>query len=471
MFKDWYIQYKKSLFIFLSCTVCLLGLFLYRGYVSPRQDILQKSQLVQETQSENIVVEKIFYQSNTENIRFVVPDKWEMSTTSVTLPIGFETPKFSLYKKDVGCIISVAEIAPDTDTTRKQVSFGDRILSSYSQFDSNWFAPITNTTSQYVFSGNKRQFIPGEFRLSYNMRNSPFVLFMNDGSSVLEECNNDLNMLLDTVEPYYEVVKLNATLDGVIIFDRVWDDQKNGVLDKSYELLLFVDAESKEKREVMKVPSGTWGGSFSISDDKMYIASNVYTVKDNGGFQFNSSLYMLDPFTGQVTEISGTKKNDSYISSVYVRNATVYYLLGTSELGECLNGYAPCPADLYSIPVAGGNPVLVGHSSIGRSILGYIDREKAFYIEQGNGDAGCMRTSMNKIVDGKEEIIGGTSGCFDEQVNGFVFDNSQMEKRIRALKDTLSTSRSCDYSVRVQEGSLRPASSKSTTYGSFCFTK
>lgn len=476
----WFTWYKKLSFnkkmaiIFLLCAffVCM-GVVLYRTSSISLQNTHQESQSAQYiSQPESSSTGLVVYQSNTENIRFSISETWEVVTSTVSLPIGFENQKFALYNKENGCVVSIAKMMSDVYDTRKQVSFGDRVFSSYSQFDSNWFVPLTSTTSQLVFSPDKRKYLSGEFRVSSGLGSrSSVLLFMSNGYFVPDTCNIDFNTMLSTVEPYFEKTAVNSSSEGVIIFDRVWDDvTTDKVLNKSYDHLVFIDKDSEERREVAKIPSGTWGQKFFISNNTLYFPSNVYDLK-NGVTQFSSSLYVADLFTNRVMEITGTTKSDSYISSVYVQDGTIYYLLGSSEFPTCLDTYSACPVDLYAVPVSGGSPTLIGRSSFGGAILGYVEDEDTFYIEQRNGDAGCMRTYMSKIVGGKEEMVGEDSGCFNFETGDFVPDDIEINKTISAIKQMLQDSRVCAQGVRVQDGFLYPLEGEFATYESFCFTR
>lgn len=476
----WFAWYKKLSFnkkmgiIFLLCAffVCI-GVVLYRASSTSLQNVQQESQSAQHTsQPESSSTGLVVYQSNTENIRFSISETWEVVTSTVSLPVGFENQKFALYNKENECVIAIAKMMPDVYDTRKQVSFGDRVFSSYSQFDSDWFVPLTSTTSQLVFSSDKRQYVSGEFRVSSGLGNrSSILLFMSNGSFVPDTCNTDFNVMLGTVEPYFEKTAVNSSSEGVILFDRVWDDvTTDKALNKSYDLLVFVDKDSEERREVVRMPSGTWGQKFFVSNNTLYFPSNIYDSQGEAA-QFSSSLYAVDLFTSRVMEIAGTQKNNSYISSVYIEGDTIYYLLGSSEFPTCLDTYSACPVDLYAVPVSGGSPTFIGRSSFGGAILGYIEDEDAFYIEQRNGDAGCMRTYMTKIVGGKEEVIGEDSGCFDFETGDFVPDNVEINKTISTIKQMLLDSRVCTQGVRVQDGSLYPLEGEFATYESFCFTR
>jgi hypothetical protein len=410
------------------------------------------------------------YQSATSNIRFFIPGGWAVGTSSnVSLPTGFEEPSFVLQKNDSACTIVQAKRDTAAERSRIQISFADRVFSPYGQFDGDWWIPITGNSEGYSFSDHTRQYIPGEFRVSSGVRTYPFLLFMSDGSSVPNNCDDDFNRLLKTVEPYFETVHLDSSSKGMLTTDKVWDDVTYDAPNKSYEHLLFLADGSKEKREVMRIPDGTWWGGFSVFKNKLYAPSSEYHLVGTKT-RYNSVIYVLDPFAGTTQQIPGSAKTDSYIASLYIHNGTAYYLAGTSELAICRDSYHDCPADLYSIPLTGGQPTFVAHSSLGGSILGYVESEKAFYISQGWGDAGCSSISINKIIAGTEEQVFSYGGCIE--------DTEESQTAFKQVEDTIETitakagaSRVSSKGIRVVNNTLVPINGGSSEDSTFYFYK
>lgn len=413
-----------------------------------------------------------WYQSNTENVRFVLPEGWAVDSASdPSLPAGFKESAVVLRKAGSACTIVEAKGDTAVSYTRKQISFADRVFSNYTQFDGNWWLASTSDSAKYSFSNHTRQYLAGEFRVSANSRNDPFLLFMSDGTAVPDDCNSDFNALLKTVEPYYETVRLTPSSRGILTAEKVWDDATSGTSNKSYEHLVLTADGSQERREVMKIPTGTWTERFSVSGGKLYIPSNSYQFNDvEKRSSFDSSLYILDPFSGQMTQIPGTAQTDMYISSLFLWNGNAYYLASNSALGTCLDGYHPCAADFYSIPLTGGKPTLIARSSLGGSILGYVESERAFYIGQGWGDAGCVSTSINRIVDGKEESVGKFGECVGEsEADNVAY--KQMQEKVNAITTKASASKVSSKGMRIENNTLQPASGDVSGNAMFYFDK
>jgi len=417
-------------------------------------------------------VEGSWFQSNTENIQFIIPRGWVVgNNVNLSLPVGFKEPSFILKKVGSACVVAVAERDDATSNSRKQISRADRIFSDWTQFDGRWWIASTTDSSKYSSSGETRQYLAGEFRVSANLRNNPFLLFMADGTAVPNDCNDDLNIILKTVEPYYEIVNLDSSSKGVLITEKVWADNRYNDVKKSYEHLVFIADGSKEKREVMSIPAGTWVKRFSVHEEKLYVPSNSYQFDEiEEETKFNSGIYVLDPFDGQIEQVPGTVGTDSYISSLYVKDETIYYLVGNSELGTCLDGYRHCATDLYSVPITGGEPTLVAHSPLGGSILGYVQDENAFYIGQGWGDAGCASASFIKIIGPKEEFVEKFSGCYGaDEADRIAYQQTQDEINNIIMK--AGASKISSKGILVYDNILQPATDDISSDAVFYFDK
>ena len=397
-----------------------------------------------------------WYTSNTENLRFIIPTGWVVSSDfNSSLPRGFKNPAFVLQKTGSACTIFEPKINNGFAYDRKEISRADRVFSNYTQFDGSWWLASTSDSERYSFSRDTRQYLPGEFRISTNLRNDPFILFMNDGASVPDDCNNDFNVMLKTVEPYYETVSLTSSSKGTLTTEKVWDDSRSNAADKSYEHLVFTADGSKEKREVMKIPTDTWEEGFSVVGRKLYFPSNLYKFEDVKRIErFNSAIYVIDPFTGETSQISGSGATDSYISSLYVRDGVAYYIAGNSTVSICLAKFPPCATDLYSIPLGGGKPTLIARSLIAGSILSYVEGEKAFYIRQDSASDSGHYTYINRILDGKEEVL----GKFEDYGSGEnQAADKQTEDQISAIMSKAGVSKISSNGVRVENGTLQPA--------------
>ena len=408
----------------------------------------------------NLPVEQLaqsFYKSNIENIRFVIPESWqEINVSSLVVAGGFADTVFATKKSNSACTIAIAKKDTLGYSTRKQMSFGERVFSDWAQFDTNWWVASTTDSAKYSFSYDKRQYVQGEFLVYKNIRNDlHFILFMNDDSSVPDDCNTDFNNLLKTVEPYYEVTGLTSSSDGLLTVEKVWDDVSyNPPKNKSYDHLVFTDNISKEKREVMKTPPDTWMGRFFVSGNKLYTYSNLFHSFDyeKNIERFDSAIYVLDPFTGVTTQILGTAATSSYIHSLYILDGVIYYLKDTNS---CIDSSKECTANLHSIPLAGGKPALLAQSSIDGSILGYVKSEKAFYTIGGKGDAGCSITYISKIVGQKEESVSRFEGCAEDD-NGSSLAYDKMQNEIKAIRIKVSSPNTPASSIYIKGDILKP---------------
>ena len=256
------------------------------------------------------------YQSNVENIRFSIPYGWSISEGyNPPLPAGLENPTVSLVKANSTCVISKASPSENFRDLNKDVSFGERVYSQYSQFDGYWYVSSTSESSKYSFSWHTRQPLPGEFRQAY-YRYGNFVLFTSDRSIVPKDCESDFNLILTTMEPHFETAQLDLNSKGMLSYERVWDDLNYDERNKSYEHLVFIPDGSKEKREIMKIPE-TINKNIYVHKGKLYAAENSYQPGEGGrGGYLNSAIYVIDPFSKQVGQINGSTSTDSYIASL-----------------------------------------------------------------------------------------------------------------------------------------------------------
>lgn len=467
--------------VLITVAVILVGvLFGMSNYTKKMPDVVSTTNIGTEkpprmlpSTEPNTPVTRSWYQSNTKNIRFALPEGWVVddSANTPSPPAGFTESTIFLRKADSACAIVVAERDTTVSGTHKQISFADRVFSSYAQFDGYWWLASTSASAKYSFSSDTRQYLPGEFRVASNLRNSNLILFMSDGTAVPDDCNGDFNALLKTVEPYYETTHLAPSSKGILTAEKVWDDVTHNAPNKSYEHLVFTDDDSKERREVMKIPPNTWAGRFSVLGGKLYIPAISYKFDDvEKRFNSDSALYVLDPFNGQTTQIPGTTQADTYISSLFLWNGNAHYLASSSSLVMCLDGYRPCAADLYSIPLAGGKPTFIAHSSLGGSVFGYVESEGVFYVRQDWGDAGCVSISINRIVSGKEESVGRFNECFGEsEADNIAY--KQMQEKVNAITTKVGSSKVSSTGIRIENNTLKPASGDVSGDAIFYFDK
>jgi hypothetical protein len=382
------------------------------------------------------------YYSNIENLRLIPPKGWSINEnkSETFLPGGYTNPIFVSQKNGSPCTIALApKVSIDTLEPRKQTSFADRVFSDYDQYDSNWYVASTSDAAGIKFSQHDRQYLPGEYRTSYSHFGT-FLLFMSNGESVPDYCNSDFNALLKTAEPYFERVLLTSFSKGTLTVENVAGREINN---NSYNHLVFTDENSGERHEVMRLSNGVRTGKFFIKGTEMYFAHP------------STGLYKTNPFTAILTPISGATQTGQYISSLYVLEDKAYYLVGTSSLATCLDMYRPCAADLYSIPLVGGAPTFLAHSSLGGEILGYFPQEDAVYIRQRWGDAGCISILINKIVGGKEDSIKKFGDCYgagEAEVAAY----KEMIQAVNLLEAKVTGSKVSVRTIRVNNGTLEP---------------
>ena len=417
-------------------------------------------------------IEGSLFYSNIANVKLMIPGGWEIDNTSnINLPVGFKEPAFALKKPGSACIIVKAEWDPDISNSIKQISRADRIFSDWTQFDGSWYIASTTDSAKYSYSSDARQYLNGEFRVSNGLRSGPFLLFMTNGKAVPNNCNDDFDEMLKTVEPYYEMVNLDSSSSGILVTEKVWDDNRYSEVEKSYEHLVFIADGSKERYEIMRIPPGTWTESFFVLDNNLYFPVNSYkSSSTEEAWQFDSAIYSLNPFSKKLSIVSGTATTNSYISSLFIRDSIAYYLIGDSDLARCLESYYPCPAELYSIPLMGGDSILVASSSLGGWILGYVPDEKAFYLGQRWGDAGCASASFSKIVNSREESIVKFDGCYGADEADLIA-YQQTQDKIDEIVKKAGASKILTKAIHIDGGILKPTIDDISSYASFYFDK
>ena len=440
------------LMLLVLITIILAGKHLLYFYNVEQKENADKINILQE-----VKLVQNFYKSNIENIKFVIPESWqEIKVDGLAVAGGFTDTVFAVKKSNSACTIAIAKKDTLGFSTRKQMSFGERVFSDWEQFDTNWWVASTTDSAQYSFSYAKRQYVKGEFLVYKSIRSDQhFILFMGDGSSVPDDCNTDFNNFLKTIEPYYEPISLSSSSDGILAVEKVWDDVSyNPTKNKSYDHLVFTDKVFKEKREVMKTPQDSWTQRFFVSGNKLYAYANIYQSFDSEKNieRFDSAIYILDPFTGITIQISGTAATSSYIHSLYILDGVIYYLADTNI---CTDSLKECTANLYSVPLAGGKPALVAQSSIDGAILGYVKSEKAFYIIGGKGDAGCSITYISKISAQKEESVSRFEGCSEDD-NGSSIAYDKMQNQIKAIRTKVSSPNTPANIINIKNNKLEP---------------
>ncbi len=346
------------------------------------------------------------YTSNLSNVQFKVPGGWQQTESVSQYLKGYGVPDAEFVHVGGGdyCFISHFKTYPSRLKSNRQAVLVDNILSDHANFSGGWKVSSTSDYALPKSGGSLGRPPSGAMLVMYSLAHGVFVLSTVNTGSVSDACVNDLTSLLKTVETYYEEVVLTASSTGSISY-KVIDSQSNGK--PTFSVLTFTDDATLETRAVMKFNGGFYFvPEFSVVGDTLYAINRPYIAG------YNSSIWALEPFAGSYVPIKSSLANGAYMSSLYVQGDNAYYLMGTSSLGYCLDTPKPCPASLFSISLKGGEPQLVATTSIGGKINGYDEREGAWHIAQGWGDAGFIQTRYRKVVNGNEVMVGDYSGDY-----------------------------------------------------------
>lgn len=369
-----------------------------------------------------------YFKSNTENVQFQLPAGWhEVSNDSVSLPKAITNPLVLFVKDGTQCAIAYGDIdlgknVGEQADTYRHMSFADRIFSPAWQWDGGWYVPVEFVPKDFKFSfEGGRLYTKGEIRVSSSGRVKRMELFNVDGSSVADECNTDLNKILSTATYYFEPIRLTQLSAGRLQVLSTRDDRGGDAVVR----IVFTDEKTSERREVVVLPKGTdWTGSYFVSGRSLYFLVREYTppVLDESKkpltpARFNSAVYIVDVFSGEIKRISQLVFEDKYISSFYVNTSAIYLTVGSSELASCMDGYKPCYADFYKASFPDVTPQLVADTVLS-SILGYVPKENMFYFSNSWGDAGCGSYTFQKLQNGEKTDLGKYGGCYtaDDQI-------------------------------------------------------
>lgn len=444
-----------------AMVVALVALGTLIFYMDPKQAVVIEQP-----------VQSPFYSSNIGNFQLTVPDGWSYLSkdTPLVLPERHSKDEFAIHKPGTTCVIAKVNFDRESELRHKQMSFATRVFSNSFQFDGGWYVASTTETSAYEFLWEGRQSVPGEFRVASGFDLGRFLLLTTDGSSVPDECDEDMNTLLSSVETYYEHIVLTKDMQGALISEYIHGLGKaeEGDARTDYGHLVFVADGSSERREVMRFPDGlSWSGDFYEHDDKLYVQAYV-TERENSGTppSHTSSIYSLDPMRGEAVQIPGSDVV-GLISSIYVLNDSIYYLVIQGD-GGCIDSYKPCPSKLYSLPISGGSPTHVATTEIGGKILGYVAAEQAFYIRRSWGDAGCVSHKISRIIDGTEELLLDEGDCYSMQDAG---PYDEMNTRIKNFSESVQAGKLMTNALRFEKGRLVPGGNKENSYVEFYFDR
>jgi hypothetical protein len=404
------------------------------------------------------------FRSNTLNIQMHLPDGWTVDEKNSTeVPKGHDDPLLILRKSGSSCVIAAAE--PNSQDLGTQTSFGDSMYSPYWQFSSSWFVNKRGPD----FSHLGRQYLPGEYRNAISSRSPSMLLYTDRHVAVPDDCNADFNTLLRTVEPYYESATLTATSSGMLTSDKVWDDVPPWETDGSFEHIVFAPEGGVDHHQLARLPENSYLQTFFVDNGKIYFFANVPRFSsdvENQSPDYDSVIYEFDAFTKALTEIPNSFGQNTYISSIYVHDSTVYFLRGGPEAFDCYGG---CPTSVYSMPLNGEHePQQITGTEDSMEILGYDAAKDRLYIYSGWGDAGCSRSKIRIIEKGEEREVVSSSSCYDEKLS-----RSDHRKKVTAEKLIAKAQefRIRAPGVRVEDGALKPLVSERDVHGWFSFEK
>ncbi len=466
------IRIQDSTFLVFICTLVAVvlswNLFadsIFRTAHTPSQGALTEDQGSNTSTTETHSRTK--WKSNTINISFDIPDGWteyeppENLFTYMELHMGLSEP-LAVFKSNTNTCIIAANRSHQGESTiqNKQTSFGDRVYDAAGEIlSSSWYIASTTENAKYFFSWdrkNVRQYAPGEFRSTSSsgpQDNIHFVLFTTDGTAVPDQCNRDLNVLLESSGTYYEPVHLTQGSKGTMFLETVYS---RGV----YESLVFVPEGSNEKFEVARPPES---GSGSNRFGNKVLGNKIYRP-GNGG------VYSYDPFKN---EFSLVFEEINRILSLFIYRDNFYYTTATI----CPENWKDCPSSLYTVPVNGGIPALVATTTVGPHIEGYDEDERAWYIIGGYSDAGCGSLNISKVVGNYEQSVQRFDGCVDWQMEGDQVitietpEKNEMEIARRVLKEKVSDSYATSTAIRVENGTLSPATANDVSKRIIYFAK
>lgn len=357
--------------------------------------------------------------SNIQNITFRLPPDWErVSYEALTkVPEEVADPQFSFRKRSSECAVVYA--ARDTQINTVQTSFADRAYSADWQFDASWYVPEHEGTRYVSFTGRNRQYLADEFRRTNVFRRRPynFFLFTRDGSPVPDECNEDMNALLETTTYHYDRTTLDDRSDGYLWTQTEWSS-----------------VESRDEKKLLYTPTGTrqhyevlgFGGKIKHSGRILIIDSELYYAapsESEEGRTGTESLRVLDPLTREMGTVARSGIPSGVISSVYAHDGDVYY---TTHLWE-QDCFRSCDGALYRISVSqdGTQELLARPVSVHR-IEGYKKDEAALYLSAGYGDAGCFSFKPYRYMNGEMQKLDAFGGCSGD--DGFEDALKQMEE-------------------------------------------
>ena len=452
---------KYLLVLLIVITVLCAVLFKNSGLFKDDKD--QNTEVGIELSSNNLPEPK-FFSSNIKNTSFTIPAGWEeVQLSTVALPLGAENVWYIITQPETGCMIASGDFSYqnpgyENDESNlpvyRHISFADRIYSDKDQYDGRWLVLASKSSESDVpdpFT-DVRKYLSGEIRDSRS-----FFLWQRDGNFVPDSCNEALNFLLRTIDYYYEPITLTENSKG-----EVWGmtHLDNVGSHEAIKILLFTQP-SGETYKILDLPSGVSYSGLVLDNRKI-----IFTVNNYENEQLKSLIITLDPISKSIETLLDLELGGGYISSTFLLKDNIFYLQGDKEYAWCLDRYGECKADLYSLNVYGGEPILIQKDVLGGSIMGFSPEENSLYLSRGKGDAGWVHRKINRYD-------------FNLGVEIFVFEGGGMEGE-PGLKEMVDTVNKIQGKLKIYQktesaylnsGKLLPSDFETDSSHSFYFVE
>jgi hypothetical protein len=328
---------------------------------------------------------------------------WErISSASTSLPEGISEAYFGFRRGDKACSIVYGRInGSEFYDTYKQISFGERIVTTEHQFDPSWYAPSSSLPAGFVFAGRTRTVLPGEvLPAQYDVErinkpgveiaaNDGFILFNEDGKAVSDpSCANSFYDLIQSTVITYHQVSLTSESDGLLYVGM--KPRMNGNIEAHVMFATSSDAFPKELLPIElspdQMPTGYRG--------KLYIADK-------------NTVSEVDFLQKKVTPIAGLNiPATEVVNDFYFYNGSLFALVGPS----CTDYRGLCDNRLIEKKLGDASPVVeLGKHIRARDFVGFDAQSRKLYMVYVDGDAG--------FIGGKEYVYGVDSGVVEEGRN------------------------------------------------------
>lgn len=326
----------------------------------------------------------------TGNIQFDKLTDWEIvATSSVSLPRDMSGLQFALQKRGTACVF--AYVLLRDRSMYKQTSFATRVFSGpeqKNQFDSSWYIHTDDIPDGFEFQWEGKQPFAGEVRIipqsfvgRWNYEDSAvsgFVLYDSEGAVVADECDADVDRMLESLVEWYEPATLTSSSRGELYIK----DQR----------LLFIGADNVAR--IVYEPIG-------YMHTPVVHKNIIYTTE-------GAAINAFDPFTGASLLRAPALAVGEVINALYARDESFFLLAGA----QCSEGGQDCPNRLLEYHIPTDRTIFLGNA-VANFILGFSETENALYITQSFGDAGCFDAQVSRysVRGGTVETVGGYGGC------------------------------------------------------------